>query len=531
MPKQFCVTGTCIPEKNYMVDISGRINRIIQDYIERGRYFTINRARQYGKTTTLFLLERKLKEKYLVLSLSFESVDEYFRSLSSLAEGLVMDIGECLRAQNVEADVVEEWCSPVSEKFPLRSLGMKISALCRNCGKKIVLMIDEVDKSSDNQIFLSFLGLLREKYLKWQQGKDVAFQSVILAGVYDVKTLKLKLHPQEEEKYNSPWNIAVDFNVDMSFSVSDIEAMLSEYEQDYRTGMEIRSVSRMLYDYTSGYPYLVSKICQLLDERGMENGQFAAKAQVWTKEGILAAVKLLLREPNTLFDDMTKKLLDYPKLKEMIQNILFRGTSFPFKRENPLIDLGVTFGFLKDNQGIVAVANRIFETQMYDLFLSEMAVNSELYVEAAASRKGVKNKNKEQIMKKKFEERIEVVKEAWENAAEGCRAESAVLDVLPGRQEVNRLREIYIAAMQEAEAAGAEVVNFPAVPGAPEPSAVFQACSVTYAALKSYMEEHERPERVRIYCADDEVFRLYMVVWNMYYAENKAKRMNDGRWD
>ena len=67
---------------------------------------------------------------------------------------------------------------------------------------------DEVDKSSDNQIFLSFLGLLREKYLKCQQGKDVTFHSVILAGVYDIKTLKLKLHPQEESKYNSPWNIA-----------------------------------------------------------------------------------------------------------------------------------------------------------------------------------------------------------------------------------------------------------------------------------------------------------------------------------
>lgn len=67
---------------------------------------------------------------------------------------------------------------------------------------------DEVDKSSDNQIFLSFLGLLREKYLKCQQGKDVTFHSVILAGVYDIKTLKLKLHPQEELKYNSPWNIA-----------------------------------------------------------------------------------------------------------------------------------------------------------------------------------------------------------------------------------------------------------------------------------------------------------------------------------
>lgn len=34
MQKQFCVTGTCIPEKNYMVDISARIDRITKEYIE-----------------------------------------------------------------------------------------------------------------------------------------------------------------------------------------------------------------------------------------------------------------------------------------------------------------------------------------------------------------------------------------------------------------------------------------------------------------------------------------------------------------
>ena len=65
MPKRFCITGTCIPEKNYMVDISDRIDRIIQDYIENGKYFTINRARQYGKTTTLYLLERRLQRTIL----------------------------------------------------------------------------------------------------------------------------------------------------------------------------------------------------------------------------------------------------------------------------------------------------------------------------------------------------------------------------------------------------------------------------------------------------------------------------------
>ena len=386
MQKTFCITGTCIPEKNYMVDITERVDYIIREYIENGKYFTINRARQYGKTTTLYLLERRMKEDYIVLSLSFEAADEYFHSLESLAEGLVLDIADCLRRQNVKRDILDEWNEPLSERFPMRSLGEKISRLCENSPKKIILMIDEVDKSSDNQIFLSFLGLLREKYIRWQQGKDTTFQSVILAGVYDVKTLKLKLHPGEETKYNSPWNIAVDFSVDMSFSEKNIAGMLNEYEHDWQTGMNISDISRILYDYTSGYPYLVSKICQLTDETIAGTEHFPDKCSAWTKNGILAAVKLLLKQSNPLFDDMTKKLLDYPELKRMIQGILFDGIAYPFKKENPMIELGVTFGFLKDKDGIVMVANRIFETQMYDLFLSQMAVESRLYAEASGNR-------------------------------------------------------------------------------------------------------------------------------------------------
>ena len=62
MHKKFNTTGLCIPEKNYMVDISSKINTIITDYIQEGKYFTMNRGRQYGKTTTLYLLERQLRQ-------------------------------------------------------------------------------------------------------------------------------------------------------------------------------------------------------------------------------------------------------------------------------------------------------------------------------------------------------------------------------------------------------------------------------------------------------------------------------------
>lgn len=65
---------------------------------------------------------------------------------------------------------------------------------------------------------------------------------------------------------------------------------------------------------------------------------------------------------------------------------MFSGVSFPFKRETPLIDLGVTFGFLKDNHGIVAISNRIFETQLYNLFLAEMAIDDAMYMAAVSDR-------------------------------------------------------------------------------------------------------------------------------------------------
>ena len=76
IPKRFCVTGTCISEKNYMIDIGDRIEQIIERYIEHGQYFTMNRARQYGKTTTLFLLERALWGNSITLRLSFEATYE-----------------------------------------------------------------------------------------------------------------------------------------------------------------------------------------------------------------------------------------------------------------------------------------------------------------------------------------------------------------------------------------------------------------------------------------------------------------------
>lgn len=378
MAKKFNTAGVCIPELNYMVDISKKIDIVIADYIKEGKYFTVNRARQYGKTTMLYLLEQRLKERYLVVRISFEAADEMFVSLHALAEGLIRKIYRILKMQKAGQSLLDEWNRPVSEQFPFDDLSERITNLCCNAGKELILMIDEVDKSSDNQVFLSFLGLLRNKYLEQLQKNDHTFKSVILAGVYDIKNLKIKLHPGEESKYNSPWNIAVDFMVDMDFLPEDIASMLQEYENDHHTGMDIGGISRLIYEYTSGYPYLVSRICQMADERLSGTADFPKRQDVWTQRGIVAAELMLRKQPNTLFEDMIKKLADYPKLKRMVQDILFYGSTYPFERDNHLIGLGVTFGFIREKDGTVAIRNRIFETKLYDLFLSEMVMDDTL---------------------------------------------------------------------------------------------------------------------------------------------------------
>lgn len=183
MKKVFNTTGICIAEKHYMVDTTDKINSIVTDLIAAGKYFTMNRARQYGKTTTLFLLEKKLQENYLVVSISFEAADDLFVSHGRFVKGFVMKLERELKRTGINTEILSAWCKPVNEEMPFEDLSNRITDLCQAVDKKMVLMIDEVDKSSDNQIFLSFLSLLRDKYLDVQKGKDISFYSVILAGV------------------------------------------------------------------------------------------------------------------------------------------------------------------------------------------------------------------------------------------------------------------------------------------------------------------------------------------------------------
>ena len=71
--KQFNVNGACRPDRHYMVELGSRLEEI-RKMIDDGAYFSINRARQYGKTTILRALAEYLKKDYFVLSLDFQRI-------------------------------------------------------------------------------------------------------------------------------------------------------------------------------------------------------------------------------------------------------------------------------------------------------------------------------------------------------------------------------------------------------------------------------------------------------------------------
>jgi hypothetical protein len=245
--------------------------------------------------------------------------------------------------------------------------------------RKIILMIDEVDRTSDNRVFLQFLSTLRKKYLAAEQGDDSTFHSVILAGVYDIKNIKLKMTtdglytPAETEtkKSNSPWNIAVNFDVDMSFKPDEIATMLKEYEVEHNTDMNILEISEEIYNYTSGYPFLVSRICQYIDKELNKD---------WSFNGIKEAVNALLKEKNTLFDDLIKNIETYDNLKEFLYSLLLLGETKTFNIDNSIIDLGCMFGYFKDENGQIKISNKLFETRIYNYFISENEVAGEVRI-------------------------------------------------------------------------------------------------------------------------------------------------------
>ena len=379
--KRFNTTAVCIPSKHYMVDLSERVLEI-KRMVDAGEYFTINRARQYGKTTTIKALQAFLQSEYVVLSLSFEGLS---RANFSKEQSFVKAFCRLFKKNpklyksipdNVR-DQFDDYLLRREDKAEMDELFLTLGEWCMTSEKPIVLIVDEVDSATNNQVFLDFLAQLRDRYIARDTDDVPTFQSVILAGVADVRHLKSKIRDEDQHRVNSPWNIAADFDIDMSLSEAGIQGMLDEYEADHHTGMDTGEIARRIREFTNEYPFLVSRICQLVDEKVSK--AFGDQSDAWTRRGMDEAIKLLLEEDNTLFQSVTGKLSNYPELRASIRSILMEGTRLTWNPDQEDIVQMQMYGLIRNDRNTVRVSNRIFETRLYNLFLSDEELRANVF--------------------------------------------------------------------------------------------------------------------------------------------------------
>ncbi|MCL2284152.1 MAG: AAA-like domain-containing protein [Fibromonadales bacterium] len=396
--REFNVTGLCLPNRHYMADISEKVRQIV-DMVEKEKYFTINRGRQYGKTTTIRQLEKALQKKdYQVARISFEGIgDTPFENEEKFCQNIIDQISRAINRTNPE--YAKAWINDSLKTF--KELDMFLNEVCKN--EKVVLIIDETDKTSNNFVFLRFVGMLRDKYLERDNGESATFQSVILAGVYDIKNLKLKMiqagtHQLQdgEKRINSPWNIAIDFKIDMSLNEKEIASMLVEYENDHKTGMDIEAIAKEIRAYTNGYPYLVSRICQNIEED---------LGQDWTLQGVQNAVKEILFEQTTLFDDIFKNIESNPDLKDLLRELTVGNRAYLYSIDNQAIQLASIYGIVEKRGNLVAIHNRIFEVRITNYFASEKELrDSKLTMRASVECVTAGNKLNMEMLLKRFAE-------------------------------------------------------------------------------------------------------------------------------
>ena len=342
--------------------------------VEEGEYFTINRPRQYGKTTMLAILNDTLSAgaDYLPIRMNFQGIDsKWHESDSAFAQMVLRQMKDFLEHQDRALfDAIQDRSAEVEGMDDLSRL---ITYMAHQSKKKLVLLIDEVDASSNYWPFLRFLGMLRSKYLDRFSAQNATFHSVVLAGVHDVKSLKSKIRPGEDNagQYNSPWNIAADFKVTMSLQPEEIVPMLKDFAQEQGVRLDAPHLAERLYYYTSGYPFLVSKLCKIMAEDLLPAREEKALGQA----GLEQAVQLLMREDNTNFESLIKNLENTPELYNLAFQMIINGMSIAYNPDNPVIQQGLLYGVFSRN-GALRIHNRIYEQRLYNYMASKVETSS-----------------------------------------------------------------------------------------------------------------------------------------------------------
>ena len=184
MMREFNTFGPVNPQLHYHVNRMA-VKAAMRAKIEKGRYFTLNAARQTGKTTLFREVSAELESEgnNLCLLIDFEALFQDDPQL--IYEQISIRLREALELHLLTTSYPPELAQFVQETTVSHhhDLGHYLRTLGRLSSKSVIVIIDEFDSLPD-QVMASILGVFRRLYLYRDTPQYYSPASMVLVGVH-----------------------------------------------------------------------------------------------------------------------------------------------------------------------------------------------------------------------------------------------------------------------------------------------------------------------------------------------------------
>jgi len=145
-----------------------------------------------------------------------------------------------------------------------------------------------------------------------------------------------------------------------------------DYINDKKIEMDIEQISKRIYFYTNGYPFLVSRVCKEIDERILPT----KSTQNWNLEDVEEAVKRIIKEDNTNFQSLVINLEHNKNLFDFVEKLILGSEKFNYSTTEPTMYLAYQYGLIDNKNNVVSIHNKIYQELITDYMVSKFKIES-----------------------------------------------------------------------------------------------------------------------------------------------------------
>jgi len=354
MARQFRISGPCDPKKHYMIDAERRLGEDVMYYIDNELYFLIHAARQSGKTTLLFELQRRLNDsgRYYALYCSLEKAET-----ADVPERGIPVIMDAIRLKLKYSGI------PGKEKFGAGFEGSStenvlqdaLTDFCHSLDKPLVVLFDEVDCLSGKTL-ISFLRQLRDGYVSRTSGTPF-IHSLAIVGMRNIRDYRDEYRdPSKSLGSASPFNVIEAYMTLKNFSHEEIVELYGQHTSE--TGQEfLPEAVGLVYEQTQGQPWLVNAIAKTAVKSTCDFGGNSTGEPI-TADMVTEAINRLILERGTHFDSLMARLKD-ERVKRVLQPVI-TGEVGGETRFSDDFSYVKDMGLIRNNRGSIEISNPIY---------------------------------------------------------------------------------------------------------------------------------------------------------------------------